>query len=225
MSFTLTLISVFFLCLLIWSIIDFRKWKKLGKGGVPYNIFGWLIVTAIRPFKRNPFSSKYFEGDIGSNCDKADIDSLPHRNGERPVIAKHPVPHRQLNQIRNDTIKESLQKTFDQMVESHNKDLNYDLSQFEKRNKAIWLRNPESGNSCPCANGEIAHIHQIDGSMHMILSPSDAKKVIDSGWGELHPLAGKFIPVKTYVLIYSPRDKEDLKVIESILAASVVHAR
>jgi len=62
---------------------------------------------------------------------------LPRRNGERPVIAKHPVPHRQLNQIGNDTIKESLQKTFDQMVEAHNKNLNYDLSQFEKRNKAI----------------------------------------------------------------------------------------
>lgn len=37
---------------------------------------------------------------------------------------------------------------------------------------------------------ELAHIHHLDGSLHIVLSPQDARKVIQRGWGELHPLAG-----------------------------------
>ena len=43
----------------------------------------------------------------------------------------------------------------------------------------------------PITHAEIGHMHPTDGSMHMILSPSDAKVVIESGWGELHGLAGQ----------------------------------
>lgn len=37
---------------------------------------------------------------------------------------------------------------------------------------------------------ELAHIHHLDGSLHVVLSPQDTRKVIQQGWGELHPLAG-----------------------------------
>lgn len=37
---------------------------------------------------------------------------------------------------------------------------------------------------------ELAHIHLSEGSLHLILSPQDARKVIGSGWGERHRLAG-----------------------------------
>lgn len=37
---------------------------------------------------------------------------------------------------------------------------------------------------------ELAHIHITEGSMHITLSPQDARRVIQQGWGELHRLAG-----------------------------------
>ncbi len=56
----------------------------------------------------------------------------------------------------------------------------------------------------------------------LVLSPSDAKKVIEMSWGELHPLAGRFIPVKTYLFIYAPRNEADLGVIQQILGAAIL---
>ena len=215
---------VFTIAILIWSYSDYNKWRALGKGGVPDNLKGWLMVTLTRPLKRNPFSIKYFEQDIGNNCDVLGLADLPERKGERPLVAKHPVPHRQLSQIGTKGIKQILQTNFDQTV-ANNKEINYALSQFEKRNNAVWLTKPEEGNSCTCSKGEIAHIHHIDGSMHMVLSPSDAKKVIETGWGELHPLAGRFIPVKTYMFIYAPRNEEDLRIVQQILNVAIQYAK
>lgn len=209
----------------IWSYFDYYKWKALGKGGVPDNLKGWLMVTLIRPLKRNPFSIKFFQQHIGNHCDTIGLVDLPKRKGGRPIVAKHPVPHRQLSQMGKEVIKQTLQTTFDNTVARNKESINYALSQFEKRNNAVWLTKPETGNSCTSAKGEIAHIHHIDGSMHMVLSPSDAKKVIEMGWGELHPLAGRFIPVKTYMFIYAPRDKEEVAIIQQILAAAIKYAR
>lgn len=39
---------------------------------------------------------------------------------------------------------------------------------------------------------ELTHLHMTEGSMHVILSPQDARQVIKQGWGELHSLAGVF---------------------------------
>ena len=87
------------------------------------------------------------------------------------------------------------------------------------------MREPGKGNTRTRAQGEIAHIHPSDGSMHMTLSPSDAKTVIEAGWGELHPLAGlnEGLPA-TYIMIYSPRSTEENAVIERILKAAVEYA-
>ena len=60
--------------------------------------------------------------------------------------------------------------------------------------------------------------------MHMILSPSDTKEVIQKGWGELHGLAGQGRAAKTYLMIYSPRTKEELDVARKILEAAVKYA-
>lgn len=39
--------------------------------------------------------------------------------------------------------------------------------------------------------GEIAHVHAIDGSFHMSLHLDDVKELLEKGWGQRHPLAGR----------------------------------
>jgi hypothetical protein len=71
---------------------------------------------------------------------------------------------------------------------------------------------------------EITHIHPVDHSMHVVLSPADSKTVIDLGWAERHPLSGRsrFIPLpSTYLLVYAPRDEEELNIVEQIFVASM----
>jgi len=60
--------------------------------------------------------------------------------------------------------------------------------------------------------------------MHIILSPSDAKEVITKGWGEFHGLAGQNGLIKTYTMIYSPRDEQELAITRQILEAGVKYA-
>jgi phospholipase/carboxylesterase len=68
---------------------------------------------------------------------------------------------------------------------------------------------------------EFAHIHPAhDGSLHMTLPPEIVDAVIANGWGEMHPLAGKYGAPPNVVMVYGPRDDEEVEVVEDLLRAS-----
>ncbi len=68
---------------------------------------------------------------------------------------------------------------------------------------------------------EFAHIHPPrDGSLHMTLPPAILKAVIDNGWAELHPLAGRHGLPGNIVMVYGPRDEEELAVVGDLVQAS-----
>lgn len=221
----LPVILVAILGTVVWSYFDYQSWLALGPGGVPYNLNGWAQVTWLRLWKKNSLDTSHFEKYIGQEGDISGLSELPKREGNRPRIDPHPIPHRQKDQFGDEQTRQELRQIFDDEVASNAELLTYQKSHFERRNDAIFLREPEKGNPMTKAQGEIAHIHPSDGSMHMTLSPSDAKKVIEAGWGELHTLAGDdgVLP-GTYMMIYSPRNKEENAVAEQILKAAVKYA-
>ena len=67
------------------------------------------------------------------------------------------------------------------------------------------------------------------GSMHLCLSLKDAALVLEKGWGERHLLSGNsdigFSVPNGLVLIYSPRDAEEIQVCLNILKASLSFAQ
>lgn len=67
---------------------------------------------------------------------------------------------------------------------------------------------------------EFAHLHPAnDGSLHMTLPPDVMEAVIDNGWAEFHPLAGKYgLPGNT-VMVYGPRDEQEFLVVADLLRA------
>ena len=68
---------------------------------------------------------------------------------------------------------------------------------------------------------EFAHIHPpSDGSLHMTLPPAIVDDVIDNGWAERHPLAGQFGLSSNIVMVYGPRDEDELAVVVALLRAS-----
>jgi len=76
--------------------------------------------------------------------------------------------------------------------------------------------------NCP---HEACHAHPSDGSLHMTLHPADAKLVLESGWGERHPLAKggwleRFVP-GGFLMVYAPRTPEEVKTVERIIRAAV----
>lgn len=66
---------------------------------------------------------------------------------------------------------------------------------------------------------EFAHIHpQPDnGSMHVKLLPADASEVVKKGWGEDHYLVTQGHYPPGLVMLFSPRDEEELETIQSIV--------
>jgi Family of unknown function (DUF5519) len=74
--------------------------------------------------------------------------------------------------------------------------------------------------------GEFAHLHPAhDGSLHLTLPPGFGEEVFQKGWGESHPLAGKWGVPTTVAMIYGPRDEQELEIVWRIVQASYEFAR
>lgn len=66
---------------------------------------------------------------------------------------------------------------------------------------------------------EFAHIHPAkDGSLHLTLPPEVYDSVIEGGWGEPHPVSGT-------MMLYGPRNGDELEIAWSILLSSYHYAR
>jgi hypothetical protein len=209
----------------VWVYRDYQKWLALGPGGLPYNCRGWMTTTRMRLQKCDPLDASALVDLPGAPLELGCLQDLPSRIGPRPSIGVHPVPHRQLDQLPDEAMKRCIEQLFDARVERERELVEYKLSYFEKWNYAVTLREPESGHADALAShGEIGHVHPSNGSMHMILNRADARTVIEHGWGERHPLAGVMLALPaTYLLIYPPRDSDELEVTGRLLDVAIAH--
>ncbi len=205
---------------------DYQAWVALGLGGIPHTFEGYQAVKKLEQQMKDPLDIGRIAGDIGLKGDVKVLKNLPKRKGTKPVIAPFAVPHRQVDQHNDSTVRELQKKIFDDQVANPAYNLQYKLSYLEKNSPGIFLKDSVSGNQTivPISHAEVGHIHPTDGSMHIILSPSDTKEVMEKGWGELHGLAGQGRAAKTYLMIYSPRNEKELGITRQILEAAVKYA-
>jgi hypothetical protein len=144
------------------------------------------------------------------------------------------IPHRQLTQQAPDHIMYEIHKHIESI--SIPKYSGKALDNLLLRGKSVIEYTGADGIFLPNANqntftkGEFAHVHSNDGSLHMILHPSDAILLINKQWAERFPLAGinlfnKIIMPDTYVLIYAPQSEDDLKIWKIILNAAINYNR
>ena len=73
---------------------------------------------------------------------------------------------------------------------------------------------------------EFAHLHpDPDQSLHAMLPPGMVPEAVDAGWAEPHPVALRGLIPSTAVMLYAPRDEQELDVIEQLVRASHAFAR
>jgi hypothetical protein len=68
---------------------------------------------------------------------------------------------------------------------------------------------------------EFAHLHPApDHSAHAMLPPQVVEEAVSAGWAEPHPVARMGLIPATAVMLYAPRDDDELSVIEALIGAS-----
>lgn len=67
---------------------------------------------------------------------------------------------------------------------------------------------------------EVFHMHETDGSVHCMLSAADARLLVQKGWGQRHGLNGRVGLPRGYLMIFAPRNDDELLVLEQIAKAA-----
>jgi|SRR5918999_2659386 hypothetical protein len=63
-----------------------------------------------------------------------------------------------------------------------------------------------------------AHIHPMpDGSLHAALPPEVAQEAIRKGWAEQHPVARTGYIPQNVVMIYAPRDAQEIEIVARLV--------
>ncbi|KAL2809141.1 hypothetical protein BJX63DRAFT_424064 [Aspergillus granulosus] len=191
-------------------------------GGPPYNVLGWLAVKFVfNPFKRENEKTEY-------------LTKLPKRQGEQPQMGTFAVPQRQRDRCRPRRRKKcKLMAEHDLFFTRNAQIANRPPSMLEKYTDAAHVCIGVLLTAVAAQmKRKICHAHGTsDHSIHVTLSLIDCKRAIESGWGQRFSLAGTklfkdltlghlpAIPLE-YILVYAPRNEEEIQVVMQIVKAS-----
>ncbi|RSL70669.1 hypothetical protein CEP51_006352 [Fusarium floridanum] len=201
---------------------DYQNFLNLGPGGTPSTFAGYIRITWFRLWSlSNPFVPPAADPTRLPTSGILNRYHLPYRAGPRPVVAGI-APQRQLDQHGSQVCYRAVRRSMEKLASRIPKKFGTERSCLEKHGLALFARHPLQTN----CQGEICHVHDSDHSMHMCLHPDDIKEVLDKGWGQRHPLAwrSRFLksPVSPdFVMIYAPRDDEELQVICNVIEAAI----
>jgi hypothetical protein len=89
--------------------------------------------------------------------------------------------------------------------------------------RALWLEEsvPSGPREAFLIGRAFAHIHPLpDGSLHLALPPEVASDAVRQGWAEPHPVARLGLIPPNVVMVYAPREPEELEVVLELVQAS-----
>jgi hypothetical protein len=144
---------------------------------------------------------------------------LARRRGGRPRTTST-IPHTQLDQ-----------QTADGAVRAELVRRAFDLPGVRERasgiavpgTRALWLDEmvTPGPDEAFLVGREFAHLHPVpDQSLHLSLPPDLGERAIAAGWAELHLLAQRGAVPPSIVMVYAPRDRQELEVVYALLLAS-----
>ena len=148
---------------------------------------------------------------------------LPARVGERPETGE--IPHLQ----RTD---QSPRPIYDRMAQWGLVEIPEEVGFVQHKptmisvptTRALWLDDavPAAENAFmpPPGSREFAHLH-ADGSWHLVVDEALVQTILDAGWGERHPWYDRGV---LEVLVYAPRNEEELEIVQQLVVASIEHA-
>ncbi|OXG30280.1 hypothetical protein C361_00113 [Cryptococcus neoformans Tu259-1] len=189
----------------LWITSDYRDWIAFGTGGTPSNPMGYLKM-------RKFWLKRLFINDDLTDWKAVDLKRcpglFPTDKNQKPSM---PDPKREV-----------LHHLASKLQSEHPDILNLAPSKTEGgTGDAIYAKEdlPTLNPKAKQVAYEIAHVHPADNSLHVHLSPRDAKKLIEKSWAERFPVHELGPP--QWVMVYAPRNKEEIDLVEKIMRAAV----
>ncbi|KAE8363920.1 fungal-specific transcription factor domain-containing protein [Aspergillus caelatus] len=86
---------------------------------------------------------------------------------------------------------------------------------------AIYARSelPTCNPEAAAVGHEIAHAHPADNSLHVLLSPADARTVNEAAWG-LRFAVPSMVPLG-WIMVYAPRNSEEVDIVSQVVRAAI----
>ena len=226
----ITSVAASFTFSIIWVVNDFIAWKSCGTGGTPPTWPGYWRMTKIRVHRMLLFGrDKLTDASVLSTDGPRYLSAaaIGVRKGSRPAMVSRTMPQRQVP-YRRGTVDAGVAERVDTMMANFVYDYRALLDLYPSRTEggstdAIYGKETLTNlnhtvKSDKQIQFEIAHAHPSDGSLHVWLSQTDAKTVLENGWGLRFPLA--FVD-KGWTMIYAPRTMDEANVVQKIVKAGI----
>lgn len=146
-----------------------------------------------------------------------DLTNLPARKGDRPATTGKEIPHDQLEDFSPPEIRAALVAR----VEALPGVFTSPSLVSEPSSLALRLRKEDRGFDAflhPSVD-EFGHIHR-SGFLHLTVPRESLETLVRLGWAEPHPIVRRPEFPDTIVMLYAPRDAEELDVATAVLRAS-----
>lgn len=105
----LSVLTILLFPLFRYAYLDYQGWYALGGGGIPHNVFGWLVQSLLRlRASRNVRDSTCYDVAMkATELERTSFldDQLPAWTGNAPKTGVWVAPHRQLEQFASSEIK------------------------------------------------------------------------------------------------------------------------
>ena len=161
-------------------------------------------------------------GDHSADDDDEAAGSTPPRRGARPTTSQD-GPHRQVDQLAPPALwGELVARVFalDGVIEGTSQ-----VSPASSRAVFLEDRREERAPETSLAPGqrlEPVHLHGVDDtSLHLTLPAERGEELARLGWAEAH----QYADFGTEIMIYGPRDADELELVLGFVAESLVFAR
>lgn len=148
-----------------------------------------------------------------------DLEDLPARRGLRPQTSKA-APHSQIDQLASATDRAS----FSALLVAQIAQLPEVVMGGSRRAPPGTTGFHMSTNPPPHAErafllgAEFAHVHtEDDGSLHTVLPEPLRSDAITKGWAEPHPFAGMPTVSPDTVMLYAPRNIDEVAIIAALV--------
>jgi hypothetical protein len=152
---------------------------------------------------------------------------VPDRQGRRPRLTRWTLPQRQFPESITPGASAALDNLMQEFASTppYTKYIETGPSKTEGgTGSAIYVKKDVKTIN-PVAHKifyEVAHVHPADNSLHVYISPKDAKLVMHRGWGQRFPVT--WIAPPSWIMVYAPRNENEVDVVREIIRAAVCHA-